>query len=111
MTEKPFISFIGLQDRIFGSPDLQEEWKRQEQIEDMRKKAEAMQKKYQGGFGVVSESAKAPLFNADFNGEDPNIRGSTDQAVGQEFQESGADLHLGEDEDVSDLSSLGSVRG
>jgi pimeloyl-ACP methyl ester carboxylesterase len=24
--EKPFISFIGLQDRMFGSPELQEEW-------------------------------------------------------------------------------------
>lgn len=81
--------------------DIKEEWKRQEQIEDMRKKAKNMQKKYNGQMGTL-QLEPAPLFAAEFDGKMSDGAGKVDP-----LQESGADLELGDDEDVSDLSSQG----
>ena len=86
--------------------DLQEEWKRQEQMKDMRKRASKMtkmNKRLQGASMMKLDihpdhanehegGGEAPLFEAEFSNENE--------------EEAGADLELPADqEDVSDMSS------
>jgi hypothetical protein len=84
--------------------DLKEEWKRQEQIEDMRKKAQKLQKRYLGGVEAPSGPAVAsaePVFEAMFF-DRPSNGDTIDDEEG-----SGAELELADDEhNLSDLSSF-----
>jgi hypothetical protein len=81
--------------------DLKEEWKRQEQIEDMRKKAEHLQKRYKGGVEATSGPAMASadsVFEA-------MVGNNASNTIADE-EESGAELELVDDEqNLSDLSS------
>ena len=86
--------------------DIQEEWKKQEQMQDMRKKAMELQKRYQssGRGGGQQQPGSQPLFEAEFDSF--GRKGNSAHGPGHESEESGADLELaGEDQDVSDLSS------
>ena len=78
--------------------DLKDEWKKQEQMEDMRKKASKMQKRFQGAAMMNTNSSTGGMpFEADF---------STEGDAQQSVEEDGADLEVPADqEDVSDMSS------
>ena len=75
--------------------DLKEEWKKQEQLKDMQKKASQMQKRYQGSVLMGTPTGNNPTFEANFSDHSDSQAG-----------ESGADLEIPKDQlDVSDISS------
>lgn len=80
--------------------DLKDEWKKQEELEDMRKKATKMQKRFQGAAMMNTNSNPGEaIFEADFPTEN---EAQQERAVGED----GADLEVPKDqEDVSDISS------
>ncbi|CAB9504602.1 expressed unknown protein [Seminavis robusta] len=79
--------------------DLKQEWERQEQMDDMRKKAMGLQQRY-ASLNVGTETMLDSNFASGFN-EDSSLAHESNI----DYEESGVSLALdGDDSDVSDLS-------